>query len=235
MLLALLVVWQVAAPPSVAASPDCAAEDLAFLDREAQRVARGDDPQVPITASSGGPASRCDLVEVQRRSLEAWTEARRLATAGGAAELQSPVRRALGELERWQDGRAGLEAEYARTAIRAAIAAAQDERPELELLLTHARDLAERLGARGRRARWPRPFNLLAGELWFEVDRYEEARAAYERAVRSDPGAAGVVGLARALARLGRTADACATYARVRAEAPPALAERAHQDLAGCP
>ncbi len=233
MLPALLVVWQLTAAPPPAASADCSADDLASLDRDAQVVARGDEP--PPSSDGGGAVARCALVQVQRVSLEGWAEARRLASAGGAADLQGPVRRALGELARWQDGAAGLEAGYAQTAIRAAVAAAQDERPELELLLTHARDLAERLGARGRRARWPRPFNLLAGELWFEVDRYEEARAAYERAARSDPGAAAVVGLARALARLGRGADACAAYGRVRDEAPPALRERARQDLAGCP
>ena len=55
----------------------------------------------------------------------------------------------------------------------------------MELLLTHARDLADG-SHRARPARWPRPFNLLAGELWLEVDRYEDARAAFERAVRAD-------------------------------------------------
>ena len=117
--------------------------------------------------------------------------------------------------------------------MRAAIAAAQDERPELGLLLTHARDLAERLAARNRHAEWPRSYNTLAGELWFEVDRYEDSRAAYERAVRARPTAAALVGLARSLSRLRRVNEACATYRRVR-DAAPALLAASARDLGRC-
>jgi tetratricopeptide (TPR) repeat protein len=127
-----------------------------------------------------------------------------------------------------------MDAEYADVAVRAAVAAAQDERAEMELLLTHARDLAERLAARGRRATWPRPFNLLAGELWLEVDRYEEARAAFERAARDEPSPLALIGLGRSLALLDRYDDACKTLRRVRGAAHQ-LAEELSLLLAGCP
>jgi hypothetical protein len=138
------------------------------------------------------------------------------------------------ELERLRAGDLALEAEYAQTAIRAAIAAAQDERPEMELLLAHARDLTERLAARSRRALWPRPFNLLAGELWLEVDRYEDARLAYERAVTDRATPLALSGLARALARLNRHAEACQTYGRMRDDTGP-LRDEARAYLARCP
>jgi len=80
---------------------------------------------------------------------------------------------------------------------------------------------------------WPRPYNLAAGELWFEVDRYDEARAAYERAVQGDVSAAALVGLARAHARSGRLESACATYRRA-VDAAPELRALAKGDLARC-
>ncbi len=73
---------------------------------------------------------------------------------------------------------------------------------ELELLLTHARDLTERLSRALAPSHVAATFNLLAGELWLEVDRFEEARAAFERAVKADASPIASVGLARALARL---------------------------------
>jgi tetratricopeptide (TPR) repeat protein len=145
-----------------------------------------------------------------------------------------PVRATLDELQALRDHRdVALEAEYAHTCVQAAVAAAQDERPVMELLLTHARDLAERLQQRDRRANWPLPFNFVAGDLWFEVDRYDEARAAYERAVQSAPSALALVGLARTQSRLGRAEEACATYARVK-DAAAGLRAAAAKDLSRC-
>ena len=80
---------------------------------------------------------------------------------------------------------------------------------------------------------WPRPFNLLAGELWLEVDRFEEARAAFERAVKADAGPVAIVGLARALARLGRHEEACRLWLRVPDDAQT-LREATRQDFAEC-
>ena len=128
----------------------------------------------------------------------------------------------------------GLEVEYAQTAIRAAVSAAQDERPEMELLLVHARDLTERLIARGRRPIWPRPFNLLAGELWLEVDRYEEALGCIRAGGggRQQPSCVGL-GWHCSYSRLGNQPAACAAYQKVR-DVPP-LREEAMAFLTGCP
>jgi hypothetical protein len=182
------------------------------LDRKAvelmEQLARHGEATLAMVDRESGP-SRCVPLNLARISFVAFEAARALADVGGAVDRQGPVRSSLEALNQLRGRGHDLEVEYADTAIRAAISAAQDERPELDLLLTHARDLAERLAARSLRAVWPRPFNVLAGELWFEVDRYEEARAAFERALKADGSPVAVVGLARAHARLNRKAEAC--------------------------
>lgn len=50
------------------------------------------------------------------------------------------------------------------------------------------------------------------GELWFEVDRFPESRAAFERATRQRPTPNAWIGLARAADRLGDTVTACRAY-----------------------
>jgi tetratricopeptide (TPR) repeat protein len=230
MALALLVAFRLAILTSPA---PCTATHLAVAADAEYQLLRGDDWGARAALRAAVTAGDCDLLRVARVALDGWSEARALAPAGGAADLLGPVQRTLEELEPLLHAEEGLEAEYAATAIRAAIAAAQDERPEMELLLTHARDLAERLQLRGRRAVWPRPLNLLVGELWFEVDRFDDARAAYQRAATGDASPAALVGLARALARLGHTAAACTTYKRA-VDAAPALRAAAAADLAHC-
>lgn len=201
--------------------------------RAEEQLARGDE--AAARTALGSDTAGCALKRVAELAIRGWSEARALAPAGGPVDLQKPVRQTLDELAMLATVDAGtaLEVEYANVVLRAAIAAAQDERPEMELLLTHARDVAERLLARGRRAVWPRPFNLAAGELWFEVDRYADAAAAYERAVRADSSPVALVGLARALMRLERADEACATYRRA-GKAAPALRAQAAVDLARC-
>ena len=205
---AVFLLLQIAAAPPTA----CGDAELSALQRAREIIARGGEP-VDL-------AGTCLRTQIANLALRAWRQARALAPKGAPPDLTAPVREtvvaltALGPL-----GDQQLEVEYAVAAINAAIAAAQDERPEMELWLTHARDLAERLIARGRVAVWPRSYNLLAGELWFEVDRYEDARAAYERAVRGDASPVALVGLARAQARLGMP-EACTTYRRANDMAP---------------
>ena len=211
----------------------CSDAELSTLIRAREQIARGNAPAAE--AMLDGPGNHCGTWQIARFSLRGWTEARQLAAVGGAVDLQGPVRRTLDALRTTVTDPAWLlEREFAETSIRAAIAAAQDERPEMELLLTHARDLSERLLLRGRRAVWPRSFKVLAGELWFEVDRYADAAAAYERAVRADASPLAVVGLARALARLERLDEACAAF-RQAGDAAPALREAAAKDLSQCP
>lgn len=217
----------------VTAQEPCNPAQRAAAAQAEQLVVRGDDRGARDSLSGAVSGAACDLLQVAMLALDGWNAARALAPAGGAADRLGPVQEVLEHLKPFLGADDKLEAEYAETAIRAAVAAAQDERPEMELLLTHARDLSERLQLRGRRAVWPRTLNLLAGELWFEVDRFDEARLAYQRAITADPSPVALVGLARALARLGQPAAACATYRRVTGAAP-ALHAAAAIDLARC-
>ena len=105
-----------------------------------------------------------------------------------------------------------FELRYADAAIRAAIDAAQDERDEMALYLAHARDLSSQLALLGGAAQWPLPIDEVEGELWFEVDRYVDARNAYERATRATNSPRAWIGLARAHVKLGETAAACDAY-----------------------
>ena len=208
----------------------CSDLDFKALDVMEQVVRRGDAGAIVETARGSSP---CAWVNLARLSLVGFQQARDLAPLGGPAEHQAPVRTTLASLNQLRGRGLDLEVEYADTVIRAAIAAAQDERPEMALLLTHARDLAERLTDRKRRAVWPRAFNVVAGELWFEVDRFEDARAAYERAVMADPTPAAIVGLAHALARLNRQDEACRLLQRLPEDAVSLRAET-RRDFAEC-
>ncbi len=147
--------------------------------------------------------------DVQRIAMQGWLAARALVPKGGALDLLGPVNIRLKEL----DAIPSRSARYAEIAIRAAVSAAQEERDEMELLLAHARDLSNQMGAgAGTPPEWPLPIDELEGELWFEVDRYPEARDAYERATRQRPTPNAWIGLARASDRLGDTVTACRAY-----------------------
>jgi tetratricopeptide (TPR) repeat protein len=145
---------------------------------------------------------------IERAASAGWTSARSLAASGGALDQLGPVNARLKEL----DGLQGDAARYAEIAIRAAVSAAQDEQAELELFLQHARDLANLMELTGNPARWPVPIDELEGELWLEVDRFPEARDAYERATKLKPTPNAWVGLARSADKLGDRVMACRAY-----------------------
>ena len=147
--------------------------------------------------------------DVKRIAMEGWRAARAIAPKGGALELLGPVNVRLKEL----DEIPGMSARYAETAIRAAVSAAQEERDEMALLLEHARSLSDLMGlAGGTPAEWPLPIDELEGELWLEVDRFPEARAAYEQATKLKPTPNAWIGLARAADKLGDIVTACRAY-----------------------
>ena len=234
MIVVALFVLQIALAAS-APLVDCSGAELEALDDAVELMQHGDDSAMVAAVERvvREPAKGCDRIHLARAALLGWVEARKLAPAGGPVSLLGPVNQRLADLRAVTNPSLTLEVEYADATIRAAISAAQDERPEMALLLEQARDLTERLTERGRRPVWPRPFNLLAGELWFEVDRYEEAAIAYERATRADGSATAWAGLGRSLEALGRHAEACRAYKQVR-DAASLLRGEATTFLAGC-
>lgn len=146
--------------------------------------------------------------QVQRAAMDGWMAARALAPKGGPVSLLGPVNLRLRELDTFPN----MSARYAELAIRAAISAAQEEREEMALLLQHAKGLSDQMAIGAAPAQWPLPIDELSGELWFEVDRFEEAREAYQRAtaLRATPNA--WIGLARSSDKLGDVAGACRAY-----------------------
>ena len=114
------------------------------------------------------------------------------------------------------DAYTSISARYAETVIRAAVSAAQDERDEMGLFLEHARSLSAQMALIGAPAKWPLPIDEVEGELWLEVDRYVEARDAYERALKISATPNALVGLARAADKLGDRVAACSAYSRAR-------------------
>jgi tetratricopeptide (TPR) repeat protein len=146
--------------------------------------------------------------DLQRIAMEGWAAARALAPKGGAIEFLGPVNLRLKALDAIPE----TSARYAEIAIRAAVSAAQEERDELGLLLAHARDLSNQMQLVGTPAQWPLPIDELEGELWLEVDRFTEAREAYERATKSYPTPNAWIGLARVSDRLGDVVTACRAY-----------------------
>jgi hypothetical protein len=189
----------------------------------------------PDLVSTAAAMPACVPLSVASWAVTGWLEARATASRGGAPEVLGPVRAVLATLEAaarratWR-----VQNEYARAAITAAIAASQDERPEMSVYLAHARGLSDRLALAGERAEWPLPIDELEGELWLEVDRYDEARAAYRRAVEAGAGPAALAGLARANDRLKDELAACDAYRRVLETADDPLASEARTYLSRC-
>jgi hypothetical protein len=175
-----------------------------------------------LLAQQSAPAAERD---VQRIAMAGWMAARALAPKGGAVELLGPVNIRLRELDELPN----TSARYAEVAIRAAVSAAQEEREEMALFLDHARDLSKQMALAGAPAEWPVPIDELEGELWLEVDRFAEAKDAYQRATISTGSPNAWIGLARANDRLGDRIGACAAYTR--ASATPGLPTTAELEV----
>jgi tetratricopeptide (TPR) repeat protein len=160
-------------------------------------------------------AARCPALQIVVLAVDGWLQARALVGVGGDPASLGGVNGVLDALRALAGGDTSLRrpAEYASAAIRAAVAAAQDERDEMELFLGHARGLVDSPLWQGRDA-WPLEIDELEGELWLEVDRYVEARAAFERAATAGAGARALVGLARARVNLNDHQGACEAYRR---------------------
>lgn len=152
----------------------------------------------------------CD-VGIATTYLRGLRLAREVSAKGGDPESLAPVFRAVAELD--ERGEVGGPAEIASLVLRAAAAAAQSEREEMAVVLAQALQVERARGARGAEGPPVVSAHELAGELWLQVHRYDEAAAAF----RVARGAAGdsprvAVGLARALRRGEHGPDACAAY-----------------------
>jgi len=155
----------------------------------------------------------CAPLVVASLAATGLQHARHAATRGGPDDLLAPVLEAVARLAALRESPGVVrDAQYAEAALRAAMAASQDERPELQVWITHTTDLAARLALAGEASRWPLPPALLAGDLWYEVDRHAEAIDAYREALDRTPSAYAHRGLARTWNRMRDLPAACGAY-----------------------
>jgi pimeloyl-ACP methyl ester carboxylesterase len=209
-----------------------------------QDLARADDGAAAKRLQVGGRgAAGCDEIGVAALAVDGWVEARRLALVAGAPDALERMREVLALLNSVRASRPptallAQAAAYADAVLRASVAAAQDEREEMQLYLTHARSLAESLRLARVDRPWPLPIDLVDGELWLEVDRFAEARDAFLRAGDGPLAARAALGLGAALERLADVKGACSAFRRAAVGGlVTSAAERAEAGLTrlGCP
>jgi len=213
-----------------AQTPPESIEDLLLTGRFGA-AHRGASAASPLACGPGGPSPRACAVWIRLAALD-WSGPRtrdlpaptaeslrpdtvelfergwlaaRAAWPGGDAELLTIAHAAADALA----ARGGLEAERYQGLVLAAIGAAQEERDVMTLALTQAADLEMRL----RMASIELPpffaFDRVAGDLWLQVHRFEQARLHYRAATARDArDARAWLGLARAATRLGDREEA---------------------------
>lgn len=225
----------VVAGTAVAQADPCADVAVQAVLADARRdIDRGDD---------GGAAERlrgatarhasCHDVGLAALAVDGWVEARRLALVGGAPDALARMRDTLARIEAVRAVRAPTAllaqgAAYADAVLRASVAAAQDERDEMQVYLAHARTLAGSLALAKVARPWPLPIDLIEGELWLEVDRFLEARDALARVTDESLTERVALGAGQAAEQLGDRTAACDAYRRAgRGALTPAATERA--------
>jgi hypothetical protein len=187
-----------------------------------------------VAAAQGDAYARVAVLYV--RGLIAARDAFR---EGGETTALAPVQESIMALGAISMGRPGA-AEIARLVLQAAAAASQSEREEMRLYLESAVQMESLQLAAGQGGAPIVPAAEIAGDLWLQVHRYEDARRAYsegERRVGLTPRI--LSGLARTARRLNDTPAACAEYRRLvdgwgsRPAVPVEIAE-ARAYLGGC-
>lgn len=184
--------------------------------REARALALVRDTDGALARLNAAGTAGCD-VEVPSAFLQGLVEGRRAAARGGDDASLEPLQVHLAAIQR--RAMPGSAEEIAALVLRAAVAAAQSERDELFAYLSQALQVERSRGARGLPGAPVLSAHEVAGELWLDVHRYDDAVAAF----RIARGAAGdsprlTSGLARALAGRQAMREACSEYQRLAAD-----------------
>jgi hypothetical protein len=155
--------------------------------------------------------STCAETSVAYWYLHGLVAAREAYRFGGSPESLEPVNVAIAQLaERSQESAA---AEIARVVLQAASSAAQSERDEMGLFLEHALALERQQRSAGLAGAPIVTAHEVAGDLWLQVHRFEDARRAYlEAATQIGTTRRVTLGLARTAARLGDFRASCERY-----------------------
>ncbi len=141
------------------------------------------------------------------RGLVAAHEAYRY---GGSPESLEPVKGAIARLAARNEAPA---AEIARVLLLAASSAAQSEREEMGLFLEHALNLERQQRSAGLAGAPIVSAYEIAGDLWLQVHRFEDARRAYlDAATQIGTTRRVTLGLARTAFRVADLPTACEQY-----------------------
>ena len=151
--------------------------------RDAAALADGFDLLGAAEQFAGAAAAGCmdaDAAAVYLRGLLAARAAYRM---GGSPQSLEPVRGAEAALERFST-RGVTWAATARVVLMAAAAAAQSERGDMEIFLTHAVALESTQASAGSPRLPGVTAHEAAGDLWLQVHWFDSARSAYLTALR---------------------------------------------------
>lgn len=200
---------------ALAQSPSAAASCGAVLTAARAHLVLMDAARAEVELRNGA-RSGCD-VGLAGAYLQGLLAARAAYTTGGDDASLAPVREAVAVAG--ERAALGEVAEIVGFVLRAGIAAAQSERDEMAVMLAQALQVERARGARGLTGAPLLSAHEVAGELWLQVHRYDEAAAAF-RVARAFAGDSPRVtlGLARALARQQQTTAACEEYRRLAAQ-----------------
>jgi hypothetical protein len=230
--LALVLLTLQSPPPSTAGVVEsCSATAQALMDQASRRVEEFDLPGALSLLKDAAGDTGCDEAGARFEYVEGLLGAKEAARQGGTVDSLRDVRSAVHALL-WRAARKGGAWEVASVALQATIAASQYEREEMALYLEHATRMEMLQLAAGQRGVPLITALELAGDLWLQVHRFEDARRAYDRA-RTQLGRTSriVLGLARTAARLQDDAAACGEYRSLvdwwggRTGTPPEIAE----------
>jgi hypothetical protein len=210
------------------------------LQRLVEAQARMNAFDLPGALEAARAAGDCDQAAGTVEYLEGLLTAPEAVKQGGTMDSLRDVRSASNALSRRAE--AGERRwEVASMALRAVAAASQYERDEMALYLAEATRIEALLLAAGQPGAPLVSAHELAGDLWLQVHRFEDARRAYalaaERAGRTPRVR---LGLARVAIRLQEPALACQEYRWLleawgdRAESPPEIVEARTYVSSGC-
>jgi hypothetical protein len=228
-----LVLLTVQSPPTATAGAvdSCSAAAQALIEQASTRAEEFDLPGALTLLKEAASDAGCDEAGARFEYVEGLLGAKEAARHGGTVDSLRDVRSAVHALL-WRAERKGGAWEVASVALQATIAASQYEREEMGVYLQHATHMELLQLAAGQRGVPLISALELAGDLWLQVHRFEDARQAYQRAMMH-LGRTGriALGLARAAARLQDERAACADYRRLldwwgtRTTTPPEIEE----------
>ena len=193
-----------------ATQPGCSAEATMLLSRATVQAAEFD--LQGASAQLDADVVGCDAARVATLYARGLLWAQDAFRLGGPPESLAPVHQAITALDSMSKGRPGSAA-VARLVLQAAAAAAQNELDEMRLYLESAIQMESLQRAAGQPGAPLVSAAEIAGDLWLQVHRYEDARRAYtEAGQRVGVTARVLAGAGRAAQRLGDMAAACTAF-----------------------